>query len=296
MAIGALLTLVLIGFLFQLRTAWENMLMTEKNLQKAVIPNFDKQDVPTSIPLTWKSSGASRMGKVRSDNQDAWRVNTVAPNAVLLGVFDGAGGVEGGGEAARNAVACVFQSLNRHVVEKGAASLTTDHLEAAIAVARKDSLMRDLSGITTAIVAALVDDRLIYATLGDGALSIIWPDGMVSDVLTPHHSAGAPSNIINAFIGQSCVVPPRVGTIRLEPGCTVMAMSDGASDLFPFEEFALAHHDQIAAWDAAPDNALPDRILAELEAARDPVTGAYLHSDNMTLVAAHLSAGGQKDA
>ena len=291
-----LLTLVLVGLQFQLCTIWEATRMTRKSLQKAPVAELATQAAPSAAPLVWKSDGASRMGKVRSDNQDAWQISRVAPNAVLLGVFDGAGGIEGGGEAARNASACVFETLNRCVIERGVAYLTTDDLGIAIASARKDALMRDLTGITTAIVAALVDDRLIYATLGDGALSIIWPDGMVSENLTPHHSAGMPTNIINAFIGQSCMVPPRTGTTRLEPGCTVMAMSDGASDLFPYEEFALAHREQISVWNAAPDPNLPDRILAELEAARDPETGAYLHSDNMTLVAAHLYGGGRSDA
>jgi hypothetical protein len=38
---------------------------------------------------------------------------------------------------------------------------------------------------------------------------------------------------------------------------------------------------------------LADHFLAQLEAARDPDTNAYLHHDNMTLLIAHLTQKGE---
>ncbi len=121
-----------------------------------------------------------------------------------------------------------------------------------------------------------------YATLGDGAITIIWPDGMVGPVQVPHHTAGQPSNIINAYIGGDCSTAPRTGSLRLETGATVLAMTDGASDLFPFEDFApnRAEYRTVLGLSGA--------LLQQLEAARDPDTEAYLHHDNMTLAMARL--------
>lgn len=63
-------------------------------------------------------------------------------------------------------------------------------------------------------------------------------------------------------------------------------MSDGASDLFPYEDFAQHREDYCNV------RGLAGSILAQIEAARDPDTNAYLHHDNMTLAMARLNAGG----
>ncbi len=157
----------------------------------------------------------------------------------------------------------------------------------AITAAQAQAKQLDLPGVSTAIVVALQDDRVTYATLGDGNLALIWPDGMVSQILAPHHQAGQPSNVINAYIGRGNEAPPRTGAVRVESGTTVMAMSDGAGDLFPFNAYGLTHRDQTDAWREIGDG-FADLLAAEIEAGRDEDTGAYLHSDNMTIAMAHL--------
>lgn len=284
----ALLSVTLLSFL-KLRKLTRQM--KEALTMNAQPSLFETEQIPvitenSSKPLTiWRVDGASRMGKVRKENQDAfasWDRGGCNPVMVLC---DGAGGVEGGKQASESAVASIMAEL-RSALDDTAAAASERILERALEAARRVAANKKLTGVTTAIVAAVRGEYLHYATLGDGALAIIWPDGMVSQLLTPHHTAGMPPNVINAYIGGGCKVAARTGSVRLEPGCTVLLMSDGASDLFPFDAFALAHAQQIDAW---KDNGqLADRLLAEIEAARDPKTDAYLHHDNMTLIAAHF--------
>ena len=237
--------------------------------------------------------GASRTGQVRTENQDAFAHWIRDPLTGVMVLCDGAGGMKGGKQAAESAVAAIMAHLKRGLGDP-AAGPSDRLLLNAIEEARAASSEQRLGGVTTAIVASMCDGQLTYATLGDGALAVVWPDGMVTQLLAPHHTAGAPSNIINAYIGDGCRIAPRVGSVRLEAGCTVLLMSDGASDLFPFDAFGLSHVQQVDAWRCGEGFA--GRLLRELEAARDAETGEWLHHDNMTLVAAHLERMAVTDA
>jgi hypothetical protein len=248
----------------------------------------DEDAADSRIPLfTWESDTATRQGQVRKENQDAVLKLNFDDGSVVLIVCDGAGGIEGGREASQSAVDVIGSELQRLWAEN--AALAPEALLQAITAARVNARNENLSGVTTALVLLLQADQMHYATLGDGAVAVVWPDGMVGQVQVPHHTAGEPSNIINAYIGHDCDVPPRTGSIRLEAGAIVMAMTDGASDLFPFEDFALNR-------DKYPRLAgLADRLLLTLEEARDLESGAFLHTDNLTLAMARLTEGGRDD-
>lgn len=233
-------------------------------------------------PYRWLTCGASRTGKVRSENQDACRLIRIKDDEAALILCDGAGGVAGGKPAAEAAAQALADQIGAALDRPGEVDwpVTLDH---AVAQARLAVKAVEEAGITTAIVAVLEGERLHYATLGDGALVTVWPDGMVQEVLAPHHVLGEPPNIIAGYIGQECAVPPRIGSVRLEPGGLTLAMSDGAGDLFPRESFAEAREamrDEMANCKAN----LADQLLSQLEDARDPETGAYLHTDNLTLL------------
>lgn len=75
----------------------------------------------------------------------------------------------------------------------------------------------------------------------------------------------------------------RVGSIRLEPGCIILAMSDGASDLFNYDHFA-EHRDRYRDLLKDPEIHLTGHLLKQIEEARNEKTGVYLHHDNMTLI------------
>jgi hypothetical protein len=162
-------------------------------------------------------------------------------------------------------------------------------LETAIAAGRQAAIDDKLQGVTTALLVMLEGEAMHYATLGDGAIAVIWPDGMIGPVQVSHHTLGRPSNQIGAYIGGDCYIPARMGTLRLELGCFMLAMTDGASDLFTFEDFACARYK------FKVQDGLADSVIAHLQAARDPDTGAWLHSDNMTLAIAQLVPGGGDD-
>lgn len=241
----------------------------------------------SSPRCSWNIDAATRKGQIREENQDHFATLDISPNQKVLIVCDGAGGIKGGREASVSAVEAIRLALTSTFLFNGA--LEPDDLLKAIDEARLASARQQLSGVTTALVVLLKDDTIHYATLGDGAVSVIWPDAMVSQLQAPHHTAGQPSNIINAYIGHGCDIPPRIGSCRFEPGSIVMAMTDGVSDLFPFEEFALQRDEY------GDIEGLADHLLTALEAARDPISGAFLHHDNMTLAMARLIEGGDHE-
>ena len=235
----------------------------------------------------WQVKGASRTGKSREENQDTFAVCKHKGHQSCFVLCDGAGGHEGGREASHRGVEEILPLLNAYS-GKSMFINPFQRLEHAINRARFSALNGERKGITTAILCVMEGNWLYYATLGDGALSVVWPDGMISDLLTPHHILGQPSNIIGAYVGDDCQIPARMGAVRLEAGCMVLAMSDGASDIFGYEHFA-EKRDQYRELFLSGDIDLPDELLVQVENARDPETGAYLHHDNMTLIVALLA-------
>lgn len=191
------------------------------------------------------------------------------------------GGIAGGRQASQSAVSAI-----RDVILASEGLDAPTRLHWAITEARRVLKDTKQTGITTAILAIIDGQDLYYATLGDGDLAIVWPDGMVSSVLVPHHRWDQPSNVICGYIGQDCAVPPRTGHLRLEPGCLVLAMSDGTSDLLPLEDIAQRQAHWAPLLDAGEDLVGP--WLDQLENGKDE-EGRYLHSDNMTLALAYLS-------
>ena len=268
---------------FQRRAVLKSLAGKVPHDQPDLFPETLADLEPEDHTAIWDVDAATRQGQVRSENQDALCVLHLADEIQVIIVCDGAGGIGGGREASQSASHAIASSLQRAWNDQG--ELTPADLEIAISAARKTAKDKSLEGVTTALLVLLVGDQMHYATLGDGAVSVVWPDGMVGHVQVPHHTLGRPSNEIGAYIGGDCDAPARTGTLRLEPGSVVLAMTDGASDLFNFEDFAGERHklDQVTG--------LADSLLAQLEEARDPNTGAWLHSDNMTLAIARLNMG-----
>ena len=246
-----------------------------------------KSEISSETEYKWLVKGASRTGKFRQENQDAFAVCNYGGHESCFVLCDGAGGHAGGREASHRGVEEILPLLDIH----SGTTIPIDpiqRLEHAISRARFSALNEERKGITTAILCVMEGSWLYYATLCDGALSIVWPDGMVSDLLTPHHILGQPSNIIGAYIGDNCQIPARLGAVRLEAGCMVLAMSDGASDIFGYEHFA-EKRDQYRKLFLSGDIDLPNELLVQVENARDLESGTYLHNDNMTLIMALLT-------
>jgi len=259
-------------------------------------PNNAVEIIPTEIEVeitskstclqTWSMDGATLTGKVRSENQDAFSIWQESPSYAFAVLCDGMGGHSGGREASETAVE-VIQSVIRDLA--GADIPAIDQLLLAVDEARTIFGKENLEGMTTAILVIFDGDYIHYATLGDGALVAVFPDGMVTQIQTPHHMLGQPENVITAYIGQGCDLTPRIGSLRVEAGTTIMLMSDGASDLFPYGDFAADHTSYADYLKRQKSPSLTQHLLKLIEEARDPETDAYLHHDNMTLVMAHMS-------
>ncbi len=247
---------------------------------------------PASIQkrFHWHIHGDSITGQMRKENQDCFAVVRRNSSEVIATVADGAGGHEGGREASEQCTASITSRLKNSVSQK----TPLEQLRRAVEAAQTNATTSQLKGITTVIIVWFWDDWIHFATLGDGALSVIWPDGMVSQHLTPHHVLGEPKNRISGFIGRGCTTQPRLGSIKLEPGCQVLMMSDGASDIFPFEDFAQRRDRYHSLLCETPNNPTSN-ILGQLEQARDPETAAYYHKDNMTLIMAALEQLPEED-
>ena len=262
--------------------------ITEPNNAVEIIPTEIEVEI-TSKPSclqTWNMDGATLTGKVRSENQDAFSIWQESPNYAFAVLCDGMGGHSGGREASETAVE-VIQSVIRDLV--GADIPAKDQLLLAVDEVRAIFDKENLEGMTTAILVIFDGDYIHYATLGDGALVAVFPDGMVTQIQTPHHMLGQPENVITAYIGQGCDLAPRIGSLRVEAGTTVLCMSDGASELFPYDDFAVDHVSYADYLKRQNSPSLTHHLLERIEEARDPETGAYLHHDNMTLVMAHMS-------
>lgn len=249
--------------------------------EKETGPMSDTDAEPTRLMI----GGASRMGLIRAENQDAFGLAAPFCGSGALVVCDGVGGHRGGREAARFAVGQLTAALKRRDLHK---AFSTQICARAIATTRRAFASDGISGLTTAIVVTISGRWLHYAVLGDGALTVIHGDGMIQQLLAPHHARGAPENVITAYLSAERCFTPRLGSVRLEPGAMVLAMSDGASDLLPVDwiadgqdRFAELIRTRGADW-------LAENLLCKVEAARDEETGELLHTDNMTLVIAAL--------
>ena len=237
--------------------------------------SIDNVDVKPSMLI----GGASLTGKVRSENQDHFHCQNFGENRSLISVYDGVGGKPGGREAAQTAVPIVSDWIAQAISDKK--TINSDLCVRALSECHRAFKDKNIEGSTTAIVGLIDDGWLHFAVLGDGALRIIHADGMVHDCFAPHHAMDKPSNIITASMNRNKSHVPRQGSIKLESGALVFAMTDGVSDLLPFDQLSQQRCIYRKKIEEAGVDRVANKILRDLEEARDE-DGAFLHSDNMT--------------
>lgn len=236
--------------------------------------------LPAPIVSTWQIGSESRCGQVRATNQDACYSDQLQDDMGFIVVCDGVGGHPGGAEAAQAAVRYMSTYLS---VRLPFASDMLGLLNDAVQDLQDAFEMVKQTGMTTLIVAVWQQDRLFYATLGDGALYVFFPDQMVQRLLTPHHRLDRPATMITAYIGGACRFTPRLGMVVLPDDSLVMVMSDGVSDLLPLRNIQrhLAVYQRYVSRYGA--TSLCCQLLNAIEFARDRETRAWLHNDNLTL-------------
>lgn len=243
----------------------------------------DCHQYPVRERASFIIGGASRTGQIRSENQDAFRLWNTSTGHGAIVVCDGVGGHPGGREAAQFAATHLIDFLKSKKL--GNAPLPGDCGNALIS-AQKAFVHSEIKGLTTAIVTTFDDGWLYYAVLGDGGLVVIHGDGMVQNLLAPHHARGQADNIITAYLSAEQTFAPRMGSVRIDAGALVLAMTDGASDLLPIDWIAEDRDRLLKIIRTKGPEAVSDHFLHELEIARDEETGGFLHAYNMTLVIA----------
>ena len=223
--------------------------------------------------------GATLTGKIRTENQDAFHCLDIGNGRSIFTVEDGIGGKPGGCEAAQFAAHFTSDWLV-HAIKDGK-TIGSELCALALSTCHQAFKDNDIDGGTTAIVGIIDGDLLHYAALGDGALSVIHADGMIHQCFAPHHALNKPNNFIMASLNKRKAHVPRQGTIKLESGAVILGLTDGASEILPFDQLA----EQRAVYREKIEKVGADRvarkILNDLEQMRDE-RGAYVHSDNMT--------------
>lgn len=243
------------------------------------------------------------VGLSREHNEDAFLISDLArgvsigapaaqmaaeaPLALSLGVYDGSGGASSPDAASRLAARTV------HAVLARAAPRSSDALERALlaAVAEAGRAVRDnarrnpqhRSSGTTATVAALCDERLLLAQVGDsrayllrdGALAQITRDQTLlqslleSGKLRPEEAATFEHRgVMLQALGLREHLQIALSAVELRREDTLLLCTDGLSDLVDDRHIA-------AALDAHPDPAAASSALIEAALAaggRDNVT------------------------
>jgi protein phosphatase len=179
-------------------------------------------------------------GKVRSSNQDSFRI---VPELGLFLLADGMGGAKGGERASSLAIDSVAEILTRSSHRDAAALLSAveEANDRVLAEATRDPL---LEGMGTTIVAALETERhdLAIASVGDsrayvvenGALRAITEDqtwvqevgrtlGLDEQTLRTHPMR----HVLTMAVGVGSAVRIRYYAVALRPGMLMMLSSDG---------------------------------------------------------------------
>lgn len=246
-------------------------------------PPEDKISPYPKRPYSVIVGGATRKGLIREENQDAFRVESLINGEGLLVVCDGVGGHPGGREAAQFASKYLIQFLGCRLQSQAPSQ---NELQMALQATQNAFSTHEIEGLSTAIVALIASNTIYYATLGDGDLVIIHPDGMTQSLLAPHHARDLPENVITAHLSRHERFIARTGAVQLESGAQVLAMTDGVSELLDIDQIALNRQAYIEAFKTQNMDQVANHILKNIEQARDDETDALLHSDNMTLAIA----------
>src|SRR4051812_38613544 len=188
-------------------------------------------------------------GKVRSSNQDSFRI---VPEIGLYLLADGMGGARGGERASQMAVEAVVEILGRSP-HRDAAALLGAVEEANQRVLTEATRDPQLEGMGTTLVAALEtqENDLAIASVGDsrayllegGRLRAITEDqtwiqevgrtlGLDESSLKSHPMR----HVLTMAVGVGVAVRIRYYAVGLKPGTLMMLSSDGLHGVVPETE------------------------------------------------------------
>jgi PPM family protein phosphatase len=183
----------------------------------------------------FRAFGCSDQGPVRQTNEDSYGLDE---RAGLCVVADGMGGHNGGEVASRLAVAGVTDFMRTSLPDgawpfgfDASLSAAANLLRTAIYTANRNILetarqRRELSGMGTTIVAALVHGRtLAIAHVGDSRL-YVFADGVLR-LLTADDSWALNRNVLTNVLGSRTQVDVHMAEEPLTGGELVILVTDG---------------------------------------------------------------------
>lgn len=201
---------------------------------------------------TLEVAAVSNTGRVRRNNQDAFRID---PTHGVVVVADGMGGHRGGEVASRVAADAVLRGLFANgdpAAEDPSAMLGRLGRvveDANSALFRAVAAAPELDGMGTTVVAAVFRNGHVYhAHVGDSRL-YRWRGGMLEPLTRDHslvqslidrgvfetrdqaRAAGVGNNILTRGLGVETKVEVELGSRPVEPGDLYLLCSDGLSGM-----------------------------------------------------------------
>lgn len=224
------------------------------------------------------SCALTHTGKVRSANQDCFRI---VPELGLYLLADGMGGARGGERASQMAVEAVAENLGR-ATHRDAAALLKAVEEANHRVLAEATRDPRLEGMGTTLVAALEtgENDIAIASVGDSRAWLLeqhrlraitedqtWVQevgrtlGLDESSLKTHPMR----HVLTMAVGVGAAIRIRYYAVALQPGDIMMLSSDGLHGVVPREELETILN--------APHAALEDKcqeLIAAANAAGSP--------------------------
>lgn len=201
--------------------------------------------------------GRSDIGQIRKSNQDAFKIEQISENALLVVVCDGMGGAKGGYYASNNTVKVVTENVKKlyrpDMTDNQIQNLleTSVHLANAILFQRAKATP-DLEGMGTTIVAAIcIGNNITVFHAGDSRAYII--DKKSCKQLTKDHSVvqqlieigelseeeaknHPENNMITRAIGVENSIDVDVCEYELSNGEAMLICTDGLSKFLSAED------------------------------------------------------------
>ena len=236
--------------------------------------------------------GLSDQGCVRSQNQDAYRIQQLDRNSVLCVVCDGMGGAKSGNVASSLAVDVFVEEVRRTWVSTMDQEKINEMLEGAVKLANftvydQAQQFEEFDGMGTTLVAALVrsrhatvvnvGDSRAYKVTDDGIRQISKDHSLVQMMvdrgeLSPEMARTYPGkNLITRAIGTEQIVETDLFCVEVAKGNYILLCSDGLSNMMDEQEilFEVVHgvnkqHCCQRLLDIAKNRGAPDNVTSVL--------------------------------
>ncbi|MCL2044898.1 MAG: Stp1/IreP family PP2C-type Ser/Thr phosphatase [Oscillospiraceae bacterium] len=208
-----------------------------------------------------KQWGVTDSGKVRTDNQDVFKLLDDEKKGVyVLVVCDGIGGAKAGNVASSIAADTFMESIERYVGKIGSINEIANNMSLAVsaanmAVYEKSIREYDYAGMGTTLTAAVSTTQgEVIVNIGDSrayhvtskAISQITKDHTViedlvtSGEITRDQAKEHPSkHLITKALGTSIIDPPDIFHLNLKSGEHILLCSDGLTDVVSDDEILI---------------------------------------------------------